>query len=110
MAQESEQNMATHPKGSPHRTVADALTALCTAAQRYGHAGLEFELLREPVREMCVAAHEEQMPPERMLVQLKQVLNDRSGLNTLAPEAAEDRRRQIVTLAIAEYFANQHSR
>ena len=84
------------------------LRAFGAAVARYGRDESALEHLRDPLRDFCIQARHDRMPPEQMLTRVKRVL-DAMGLGE--PDAVSvvkdrSRRSAIISYAIEAYYAN----
>lgn len=76
--------------------------ALCRSLE----TEVRLESMREPLRTLCVCARRERVPPERMLVVLKQLLHDVAPYGALSPQARDTLRGRLVEMAIDAYYAD----
>jgi hypothetical protein len=84
------------------------LRAFGAAVARYGRDESALEHLRVPLRDFCVQARHDRMPPEQMLTRVKRVL-DAMGLaepDTLTVVNDRSPRSAIISYAIKMYYAN----
>jgi hypothetical protein len=96
--------------GTASDSVALALRDLGIVAAHLASGGGRLDEFRVPISQVCAAAREAGLLPERLLIRVKQVI-DQSGF----PERADDDdrttlRRQIISLAIVEYFSQAEPR
>lgn len=96
--------MATPDVSKEPTSVPAALVAVQEAVQLHAREGSVVEHLRDPVQSLCVLAQQNGMPPERLLVELKQALSVVTDVELMAPEKREDVRNRVVALAIQSYF------
>ena len=94
----------------PPRTVAEALQACHDTFQRHAKDGSTLEYVRSDVDRLCAVARRDNLPPERLLVDLKHTLDAVPELDRLEPERREEIRSRVVQYAIREYFADGGAR
>lgn len=99
---------ATHDVSNQPTSVPAALVAVQEAVQLHAREGSDVEHLRNPVRSLCVLAQQNEMPPERLLVELKHALSVVTEVDNMAPERRDDVRRRVVAFAIQSYFNVAH--
>jgi len=95
-------SMAVRDAAMQPTSVAEALIAVREAIQLHASDGSGMEYVRSPVRLLCAFARHDNMPPERLLVELKHTLN--AGPTSVALERRDDLRRRVVAFAIQSYF------
>ena len=81
-----------------------ALMAVQEAVQLHAREGSGVEYLRKPVRSLCVLAQQTGMPPQKLVVELKQALSVVPEVHNMAYERRDDVRKRVVALAIQSYF------
>lgn len=96
----------THTDGNQLAAIDGALTAVRDAMEHYAMEGEELDTLRTPVRLFCELARRERVPPERMLVRLKQAIAEIPTIGTLAPDHRDHVRSCVVQLAIKAYYSD----
>lgn len=95
---------------TPPRTVAEALQACQDTLQRHADDGSALHYVYSDVDMLCSVARRDKLPPETMLVDLKQTLDAVPELDRLEPERREEIRSRVVQYAIREYFADGGAR
>ena len=108
LAVRTEQNPPT-PPGSAQRaprstSLSDALS-VCREKLREQLAGdFSPESLREPIRAFAALARREEMPPERVLALIKDMVRGVSRLESKTPGERADITTQFVQMAIQAYY------
>lgn len=95
--------MDEEPRGS--RRLDGAFDVCRTMLQEEIHAGRNLEALREPLRALSSCAREERIPPERVLVKIKELLHDVTGYDTMPLQARDTVRERLVQMVIAAYYS-----
>lgn len=68
--------------------------------------GSEFDGLHVHVRLLCELARDANIPPERLIVELKRTLDGLPGVNGLTPARRDELHSKVVEYAIRAYFAD----
>jgi hypothetical protein len=84
----------------------ETLRAFGAAIARYGRDESTLEHVRAPLREFCMKARHDRMPPEQMLTRVKQVLD---AMSLFEPDTVLMRGRSprsaIISFAIEMYYS-----
>ncbi|HEY4216229.1 MAG TPA: hypothetical protein VGM67_03775 [Gemmatimonadaceae bacterium] len=96
--------VSSHNDDAPATTVAEALVAVRGALQLHTQDGSDVNHLRVPIRQLCVFARQNNLPPEQLLVQLKHMLSETHELDVLGLDKREDVRSRVVEFTIESYF------
>lgn len=83
-----------------------ALSACRDVLCRSLESEVRLEALREPLRTLSRCARRENVPPERVLIEVKQLLHDTVAYETMPPQVRDSLRGRLVEMAIAAYFAD----
>jgi hypothetical protein len=93
------------PRGPSSRS--EAFLLLQDAVQLHLRDGASLEGLRSSLNALSRIARSEEMPPERMLVELKQALHNVPTLASFEPEKRGQITDLVVRLAIELYYGTQ---
>ena len=87
------------------RPIDDALRLFASAAGRCGRDHRALEHLADPLRQVCQCARDERIPPEKVLVDIKRVLD---GLSLYDLDGAGEYfpRSRIISFVIDAYYAD----
>ena len=91
--------------GTPTRSLTQALLRVRTALPPATNDRAALDNLRAQLKYMCAVARQDGVPPERMLVQLKQVIAEASPTDFEAVEKQADLRSRLISFAITAYFS-----
>jgi hypothetical protein len=86
------------------RTTDEALQLIRATLEQHSEIGYSLDALRSPVKVLCRLARAEKIPPERVLIDLKNALHSLPALDGLEPAQREATRSRVVQLAINAYF------
>jgi hypothetical protein len=86
------------------RTRPEVLLMVRDAAQRHVHVGAPIDELRAALNALATVARRDDLPPERLLVELKQALNEVPALAGLEPLARSDILASVILRAIEAYY------
>ena len=87
----------------------DLERALCVfrdAVQRHRDADPGIDDLQSPLRVFCAEARRERMPPEQVLIRVKDALDGLSGFDD-RPTDKQSARTRIISLAIETYYLDR---
>jgi hypothetical protein len=88
----------------PSRAMDDALRVLGDAIARHDGDDTALDGLRDPIRQFCLQAKREQLPPEQLLVSIKRLL-DRLPVSYVPGLTTESSARsRLITFAIKTYY------
>ncbi len=104
--QQNSSSVATHDGVEHPINVAEALVAVREAIQSHDGDGSGRDHLRVLIRLLCVFARQDKMPPERLLVELKNTLATVPERDALAVQKREDMRNRVIELTIESYFSD----
>jgi hypothetical protein len=99
-------SVATSEVNLPPRSIEEALRAVRERVGTHVSDGSAFDGLRAHVRFLCELARHDNIPPERLVVELKHTLNGLPGLNALTPARRDELHSKVVGFAIHAYFAD----
>ena len=83
-----------------------ALSVCRDALCRSVGSEVRLDSLREPLRTLCICARRDHVPPERVLVVLKQLLHEVAPYESLSPQVRDTLRGRLVEMAIDAYYAD----
>ena len=92
--------------GTPTRTMTQALLRVRTALPPASNDRAALDHLRAQLRYMCAVARQDRVTPERMLIQLKQVIAEASPTDFEAIDQQADLRSRLISFAITAYFSD----
>ena len=104
---------AEHPSADGNAkslAFAKALHATARMIRDAGAQPMQQEAVRASVRGLCVFARDERMPPERFVVELKEMITGSDVLDYIPRDKHESVRRDVVAFAINAYYDDGTSR
>src|SRR5881392_612672 len=83
-----------------------ALRVFRDAVAQHGGDVAEIEDLRTPLKQFCLEARDERMPPEQVLVCVKRALDGLIAYDDVRLRDIESARTRIISLAIETYYSD----
>ena len=90
------------------RVLTGALQALARAIHQGGAEPSRHEVVRSSVRVLCVFARQDRVPQERLLAELKAMMNAPHALDGVPLERRDTVRSDVARLAIESYHGFSH--
>jgi hypothetical protein len=82
----------------------EVLLLVQDAVQLHVHDGAPIDDVRAALNTLATVARTDDVPPERLLIELKHALNNVPGLASLEPEARSDILASVILRAIEAYY------